>query len=99
MKRLVIDIETRSHSDLPKDGAYRYAEDPSTEVRQVGFKIDDDPVQVWQPWQDGLMPVDLLDALIDPDCTDSRAQCAVRTDRARPVTPAPRSACRPASPT
>ena len=64
--RVIIDIETRSRCDLVRCGGYRYAEDPSTEVRQFGYQIGEQPVHVWQPWRDP-MPADLLAALTS-DC-------------------------------
>ena len=47
--RLVIDFETRSRCDLGKAGAYRYAEDPSTEIMCMALKVDDNPGQIWIP--------------------------------------------------
>lgn len=38
---LTIDFETRSTVDLRKAGAWRYAEDPSTEVMCLALKVDD----------------------------------------------------------
>lgn len=52
MKSLVLhlDLETRSWADLPKVGAHRYAEDPSTEIMlgSVGFERRDqtDPLKL-----------------------------------------------------
>ena len=47
--RIYLDFETYSEKNLKDVGAYRYAEDPSTEILLVGFAIDDRPVQVCEP--------------------------------------------------
>tara|TARA_R110000751_G_scaffold64574_4_gene132632 strand:- start:9149 stop:11059 length:1911 start_codon:yes stop_codon:yes gene_type:complete len=44
--RVYLDFETYSEKDLRKVGAYRYAEDPSTEILLIGFAIGDRPVEV-----------------------------------------------------
>lgn len=43
---LYIDFETKSRCDLKKAGAYRYAEDPSTEIMCMAYAVDDKPVQL-----------------------------------------------------
>ena len=47
--RLVLDFETRSAVDLRRCGVHRYAEDPSTEILCLSYRIDDGPVQRWRP--------------------------------------------------
>jgi DNA polymerase len=37
---LFIDLETRSRCDLPKEGAYKYAADPSTEIISIGWSLN-----------------------------------------------------------
>ena len=49
MKRCHVDYETYSEVDLPKAGAYRYAEHESTEITVVSYAIDDGPVVLWVP--------------------------------------------------
>ena len=44
--KLYLDFETRSRCDLKKAGAYRYAEDPSTEILCMAYAVDDEPVQI-----------------------------------------------------
>lgn len=44
---LFIDLETRSTVDLPKSGAYRYWEDPTTDVWLACYALGDGPVQTW----------------------------------------------------
>ena len=50
-----IDFETRSACDLKAAGAYRYAQDPSTEIVCMAWSVDDGPIAIWypgQPWPD-----------------------------------------------
>lgn len=47
--KLWIDFETRSACVLEKSGAHRYAEDPTTEIMCLGFKVDDEPTELWIP--------------------------------------------------
>lgn len=44
-------METRSECDLPKHGAYNYAQDSSTDVLCMSYAFDDDEVQTWLPHQ------------------------------------------------
>ena len=53
------DIEKRSELNLKKVGADRYATDESTEVRCVGYALDDGPVKLWTP--DQPVPKDVAD--------------------------------------
>lgn len=46
---LHIDFETRSAADLKVVGAHRYAEDPTTEILCLSYRIGDRPVQRWRP--------------------------------------------------
>lgn len=45
-KYFFFDLETRSRVDLRKTGAYRYAEDPSTEILMMAYAVGDEPVQL-----------------------------------------------------
>jgi DNA polymerase len=56
-----IDFETFSRLDVSAVGAYRYAEDPSTEVLICCYAIDDGPVQTWYPYKHPQLPGDLAD--------------------------------------
>jgi DNA polymerase bacteriophage-type len=62
MPELHLDFETRSKIDLPKSGPWRYAEDESTEILCMAYKIDKQPTQLWVPDIMGT-PQDLLDAI------------------------------------
>ena len=46
---LHLDVETYSECDLKKSGAYRYAEDPTTELLCFAYAFGDEPVQLWKP--------------------------------------------------
>jgi DNA polymerase bacteriophage-type len=46
---LHIDFETYSECDLFREGAYKYAQHPSTDIICMGWAFDDDPVDVWCP--------------------------------------------------
>ncbi len=49
---LFLDFETRSRADLRKVGAYRYAEDPSTEATMASWVVGRGEVRQWQPGGD-----------------------------------------------
>ena len=58
MKRITFDFETRSASDLKKEGAYKYSLDPTTQPTCMAFKVaGEDGVQfidfqhINSPWQ------------------------------------------------
>ena len=40
-------METRSQADLKKVGAWKYAEDPTTEIMCVAIKRDERPTEIW----------------------------------------------------
>ena len=64
-----IDYETFSEADLPKVGAYRYAEDPSTEVLLTSYYVKGWPsVRQWDATAEPEMPSDLAALFADPDC-------------------------------
>lgn len=65
---LHIDIETFSSADLPKVGAWRYAQDKSTRVLMIGYTFDAGPVYVWQA-HSGRVEPELFAALNDPSVT------------------------------
>ena len=48
---LWLDTETRSQCDLKSQGAYNYAQDPSTQVLCMAYAFDDEEVEVWTPNQ------------------------------------------------
>lgn len=66
MKKLSMDIETRSSEDLKKVSVYRYAADPDFAVLWLSYSIDDGDVQTVDVLRDGL-PDWLQGALENPD--------------------------------
>jgi len=54
-----IDFETRSEVDLRKAGVYRYAEDPSTEVLCMAYKLNDRPTKLWKRGEDWPVALDV----------------------------------------
>lgn len=58
-EHLFCDTETFSPVDLKQCGAYRYAEDPETEIMICTYAFDDEPVQVWDATDGSDMPTDL----------------------------------------
>lgn len=48
---LFCDLETRSAINLKKTGAWRYAEDPSTDVYCACWAIGEGPIETWYPSQ------------------------------------------------
>jgi len=62
---LHLDIETFSEAPLPKVGAWKYAQHPSTRVLMIGWAVDDEPPQVWEV-HTRAMP-DRLRRLLDND--------------------------------
>jgi DNA polymerase bacteriophage-type len=49
MPVLFRDIETRSTLNLAEVGAWRYADDPTTEVLCAAYAVDDGAVEIWVP--------------------------------------------------
>ena len=45
--KLTVDFETRSACDIKKAGAWRYAEDPSTDPLCLAIKVDNNPPGIW----------------------------------------------------
>lgn len=67
MTQCFIDIETFSRADLRRTGAYRYAEDPSTQLLLVSYAFGAaGEVQTWTPCLGEEMPDDLAAAFTDP---------------------------------
>lgn len=66
MRELFIDIETFSPVDLAKAGVYPYAEHDEFDVLLFGYSIDAGPVRVIDLAQGGVLPDDVLAALVDP---------------------------------
>ncbi len=69
MRFCLIDFESQSACDLKKAGAWRYAEDPTTEIICLGYTIEGAPGIVIAGYQleFGADPW-LKDAVLDPEC-------------------------------
>ncbi len=71
---LHIDYETRSEVDLFKEGAFKYAAHPSTDIICMAYAFGDEPVELWHP---GLpFPQDVEEALRFPDVASLHAHNA-----------------------
>ena len=57
--KIELDFETRSTVDIKKRGAAVYAEDSSTDIQCLDFKIDDGPVKLLT-FKDHIIPLLLL---------------------------------------
>ena len=66
---LILDFETASGCDLTKSGAWRYAEDPSTEVLCLAYRLTSDrgPASVWVPNFGHQAGTDLYEYAEDPE--------------------------------
>ncbi len=71
MRKLSLDIETRSSVDLSKTGVYRYAEDPDFDILLFGVSVDGGPVKVYDLTQGEAIPDEILLALTDKQVTKS----------------------------
>lgn len=45
----LVDFESRSYLSVRDVGAWRYAEDPTTEILCLAYRFDDGPEQLWRP--------------------------------------------------
>jgi DNA polymerase len=63
---VVIDYETRSAANLKKTGATKYAQDPTTEIICVAWKVDDGETELWYPIHEG-PPTDLIHLIKNHD--------------------------------
>lgn len=66
-RRLFIDIETSSTTDLSKAGVYRYAESEDFQILLFAFSFDGDPVEVIDMKHFEALPDFLIEAILDPD--------------------------------
>lgn len=49
MKKIYLDFEARSRTDITQVGAWNYSQDPSTEVLCLCYAVDDAPAKCWIP--------------------------------------------------
>ena len=67
MRTLSLDVETFSRASLPEVGVYRYVEDEDFTILLFGYAFDDDTVQVVDLACGEELPVEVFDALWDPN--------------------------------
>jgi len=72
MKKLMMDIETKSDIDIAKSGVYRYADSPYFDILLFAYSVDDNPVQVVDLARGEQLPEEILNALTD-DCIQKHA--------------------------
>jgi DNA polymerase len=60
------DFEIFSPVDLPSHGTYVYATDPRTEIIVLAFQVDNEPVQIWTPEEDGGPFPEWIEAATNP---------------------------------
>ena len=65
MRKLTIDLETRSDVDITKSGVYRYADSPYFDILLFAYSEDDAPVQVVDLACGEQIPDEILHALVD----------------------------------
>lgn len=65
MRKLMIDLETRSDVDITKSGVYRYANSPYFDILLFAYSEDDAPVQVIDLACGEQIPNEILHALVD----------------------------------
>jgi len=46
---LTLDFETKSYADLPQVGAWKYSQDPTTEIICLAYGIGEEEIQTWWP--------------------------------------------------
>lgn len=65
MKKLMMDLETKSDVDIAKAGVYRYADSPYFDLLLFAYSVDDAPVQVVDLACGEQLPEEILNALTD----------------------------------
>ena len=63
MKKLMMDLETKSDIDIAKSGVYRYADSPYFDILLFAYSVDDAPVQVVDLASGERLPEEILNAL------------------------------------
>lgn len=65
MKKLMMDLETKSDVDIAKAGVYRYADSAYFDILLFAYSVDDNPVQVVDLACGEQLPEEILNALTD----------------------------------
>lgn len=68
MIHLSIDLETYSDVNLKKAGLYRYVQSPAFEILLFAYSFDGAPTQVIDMAQGEKIPLEVIHALMDPQC-------------------------------
>ena len=66
MTKYHIDLETKSQTDLLKEGGHNYATCPTTALICMCYAKDDEPVQLWLPGEP--FPEDLAEHIAPAVC-------------------------------
>lgn len=67
MKKVTLDLESRSECELKKAGGWEYSKHPTTEIICVAYKIDHEPTKIFYPFWGEEMPEELVLALLEED--------------------------------
>jgi len=63
---LHIDLESRSTTDLPKEGIFRYVENPVTEILVCSYRLNHGPIKTWFVIWGEEAPEDFIAAIMNP---------------------------------
>lgn len=67
LRKLHLDIETYSSTDIKTAGLYKYMESDDFEIILLAYAIDDQPVKIVDVEKITLFPKDFIDAMLDPN--------------------------------
>lgn len=76
MTELGIDIETYSSNDLPSCGVYKYTEADDFAVLLFAYSVDHGPVQIVDLACGEQLPMEIVNALVDPSVTKTAFNAA-----------------------
>ena len=71
INHLSLDLETRSSVDISKSGVYRYSESEDFDILLFGVSVDHGPVRVYDLASGETVPVEILQALVEPTVVKS----------------------------
>lgn len=76
-RRVIIDIETYSSTDLKKSGVYKYVEAPDFSITLLAYRFSDEKVVKLVDYACGdATPKELMDALLDPSVLKKASNAA-----------------------
>lgn len=82
-RRLGVDFETFSTTDIVKCGSYKYMEDPAFEILLMAYAYDDEDVVVLDFTAGDPIPAQVLKDLTDPGVTKTAFNCAFEREAIR----------------